>query len=115
MTEERECKLHGLTIWVLRPRNRWQCRKCSSEAVTKARKSHRLLLVQEAGGKCERCGYDRYYGALEFHHRDPSTKLFEISGKGQTFSLARKRAEAAKCALLCSNCHREVEAGIILL
>jgi 5-methylcytosine-specific restriction endonuclease McrA len=76
------------------------------------RKAHRLLLVQEAGGKCELCGYDKYVGALEFHHREPSTKEFELSGKGQTFSLARKRAEAAKCILLCSNCHREVEDGL---
>jgi hypothetical protein len=31
---------------------------------------------------------------------------------GLTRSLAKSRAEAAKCALLCSRCHAEVEAGV---
>jgi hypothetical protein len=30
--------------------------------------------------------------------------------RGITRSLARLRAEAAKCVLLCANCHAEVEA-----
>lgn len=29
-----------------------------------------------------------------------------------TLSLADVRAEAAKCVLLCSNCHAEVEGGV---
>lgn len=116
MTEEKSCKKHGTTTFVYRPsEDKWRCRRCSSEAVTAARKAHRLLLVEEAGGRCGLCGYNRFYGALEFHHRDPATKEFDISGKGQTFSLARKRAEAVKCILLCSNCHREVEAGLVNL
>jgi hypothetical protein len=40
---------------------------------------------------------------------------FAISRKGFTWSLARMRAEVAKCVLLCSNCHAEVEAGIATL
>jgi|SRR5215218_219728 len=48
--------------------------------------------------------------AYLFHHLDPKTKQFEITS--QTRSLARLRAEASKCVLLCSNCHAEVEAGI---
>lgn len=81
--------------------------KCTVEAVTKHRKNKRTQLVLEAGGKCVECGYDKYIGALQFHHRDPATKLFTISGKGQTYSIARMREEAAKCDLLCANCHAE--------
>jgi cytochrome c553 len=69
-------------------------------------------LVDEAGGRCALCGYDRCIICLTFHHVDPTAKLFQMttaSGK----SLAAYRAEATKCVLLCSNCHGEVEAGIV--
>jgi hypothetical protein len=35
-----------------------------------------------------------------------------MSQRGVTLSLARLRAEARKCVLLCGNCHAEVEAGV---
>lgn len=34
--------------------------------------------VMMRGGKCERCGYNKNLAALEFHHRDPNTKKFQI-------------------------------------
>lgn len=37
-------------------------------------KRKRLLDERDGGAKCENCGYDRYQGALEFHHPDPSDK-----------------------------------------
>jgi 5-methylcytosine-specific restriction endonuclease McrA len=73
------------------------------------------ILVAEAGGACQLCGYDRCIAALEFHHRDPREKSFALSQRGVARSLEKARAEAAKCVLLCANCHSEVEAGIRLL
>jgi hypothetical protein len=73
------------------------------------------MLVQEAGGRCVVCGYDRYLGALEFHHRDPAQKSFHLGLGWLTRSLEKMRAEAAKCALVCSNCHAEIEGGIVTL
>jgi hypothetical protein len=70
-------------------------------------------LVEEAGGSCRLCGYDRYAGALEFHHVDAAQKSFSLGHKGVTRSLALAREEARKCILLCSNCHAEVEGGIV--
>ena len=35
--------------------------------------------------------------------------------RGHTRSLAEARGEARKCVLLCSNCHAEVEGGIVSL
>jgi Zn finger protein HypA/HybF involved in hydrogenase expression len=61
------------------------------------------------------CGFDAYVGALQFHHRDPATKAFEVSRQGITRSLERLRLEARKCVLLCANCHAMVEAGILAL
>jgi len=69
-------------------------------------------LVQEAGGCCALCGYDRSVVALEFHHIDPRSKEFGVAEGGMGRSIARLRAEVRKCVLLCSNCHAEVEAGV---
>jgi 5-methylcytosine-specific restriction endonuclease McrA len=89
--------------------------KCRSEAVTRRRRRVKQLLVREAGGACQACGYDRCIGALEFHHLDPAEKSFTLSHRGVTRSLAKARAEAEKCVLLCSNCHVEVELGLRVL
>ncbi len=68
--------------------------------------------MAEFGGACRCCGYDRCVSALAFHHLDPRTKRFQIGGRGLARSLDALREEAAKCVLLCANCHAEVEAGI---
>lgn len=65
------------------------------------------------GGKCTICGYSKYVGALDFHHLDPTTKSFGLANRGLTKSMKVLTEEAQKCVLLCANCHREVEAGII--
>ena len=71
-----------------------------------------MRLVRWAGGACAICGYDRYVGALQFHHLDPAAKSFAINRDGATRSFAERRAEAGKCVLLCANCHAEVEGGV---
>jgi Helix-turn-helix domain len=82
----------------------------ASSAVIRRRRRVKATLVAEAGGACDRCGYDRSLAALHFHHDDPTTKAFGLSESGITRSLARARDEARKCTLLCANCHAEVEA-----
>ena len=70
-------------------------------------------MVEEAGGKCKACGYDRCPAALHFHHLEPAEKAFALSLRGVTRSMKALRAEAAKCVLLCANCHAEVEVGAL--
>jgi 5-methylcytosine-specific restriction endonuclease McrA len=108
----RTCRRHGETEFALvgsekRPR----CKHCRSEAVARRRRRVKEILVEEAGGQCVLCGYSRCLNALEFHHRDPTTKEFGVAMRGITRAIDAVRAEAAKCVLLCSNCHAEVEAG----
>lgn len=75
----------------------------------------RVIMKEKAvdykGGKCSCCGYDKYIGSLEFHHLNSNEKDFTIS-----FLLNRKweiiKEELDKCILVCSNCHREIHAGI---
>lgn len=106
------CPRHGEQTFVVRRDNTSQCVRCRSAAVSARRRRVKEILVREAGGRCERCGYDRCIAALQFHHRDPAAKRFGVAGRGVTLSLATLRAEARKCALRCANCHAEVEAGI---
>jgi transposase len=106
------CKQHGSTIFVREGTGYYRCKRCRLERVAKRRRTIKRILVEEAGGKCLLCGYDRCQQVLEFHHLDPNLKEFQLSHNGATRSLARSRAEARKCILLCANCHREVEAGI---
>jgi len=104
------CPNHGPSTFVARADGRFRCARCRIEAVSKRRRELKRILVEEAGGGCILCGYSRCDRALEFHHLDPKAKQFQITS--HTRSLARLRAEASKCVLLCSNCHAEVEAGI---
>jgi transposase len=112
-TMQRTCQQHGETEFVIDYTGFYRCKRCRAERVAKRRRRLKELLVREAGGRCCMCGYDRYVGALEFHHLDPSEKKLPISSYGTTLSLERLRAEAEKCVLVCSNCHAEIEAGTL--
>lgn len=109
------CRHHGLTAFRASSRGGFRCAKCNSEGVSARRRRVKAILVDEAGGHCVICGYDRFPGALHFHHAEPSEKSFILSRRGHTRSLAEARSEARKCVLLCSNCHAEVEGGIVSL
>ena len=77
------------------------------------RKQHLDNLKLQKGGKCLVCGYDRCLRALDFHHIDPSTKTITISSSLST--VKEREQEVEKCVLICSNCHRELHAGLIEL
>jgi transposase-like protein len=109
------CVHHGETEFVIEGRGYYRCKRCRSDGVAKRRRRLKQILVEEAGGSCRICGYDRHLGALEFHHVNPAEKRLQISWNGVTQSIATLREEARKCVLLCSNCHAEVEAGIVAL
>lgn len=111
--QRRECRRHGVTDFWLDNRGIYRCLRCRSEAVARRRRRLKEILVSEAGGRCNVCGYDRYIGALQFHHRDSETKKFGVGERGLTRSLEVLRTEVAKCVLLCANCHSEVEGGIV--
>lgn len=74
------------------------------------RQRRKIQLIEERGGRCTGCGYSACVAALEFHHRDPSTKKFGVGGFGG--SLARLIAETEKCDLLCASCHRIRHANV---
>jgi len=112
----RRCKHHGEVEFgnysAGNGRHKWICKTCVAENVTRRHQKVRRILREEAGGRCAICGYSRCALNLHFHHVDPATKSFAVnSGVGK--ALATCRAEAAKCVLVCANCHGEIEAGLI--
>jgi transposase-like protein len=115
LTTTMTCVRHGEAEFVLEGRGYYRCKQCRAEHVVRHRRKLKTILVEEAGGKCVLCGYDRNVRALEFHHVDPREKRLTLSANGVTLSLDALRAEARKCVLLCSNCHAEVEDGMALV
>jgi hypothetical protein len=66
----------------------------------------KIELIEAKGGACERCGYRANYAALCFHHRGDKAfalTMRDLSNRTREVLLA----EAAKCDLLCHNCHME--------
>lgn len=57
--------------------------------------------------KCEICGEDRHY-VLDFHHRNPHEKDFNISKAYKNTNKETIMKEIEKCMVVCSNCHREI-------
>ena len=83
---------------------------CSCLQIIRKRRI-RKKLIELFGGKCVVCGYDKCIAVLDFHHRD-NNKEFNIAGNYNR-SFERLQKEAEKCDLLCSNCHRELHAGML--
>ena len=84
-------------------------------AVAKRRRRLKVMAVELKGNKCQICGYNKYIGALDFHHIDESTKSFNLSVRGLTRSWEKTKKELKKCILVCANCHREIHAGLVKL
>lgn len=61
---------------------------------------------------CQVCGYNKCANALEFHHMITEDKQHNPSDLAKT-SWVRFMKERALCIILCANCHREQQAGLI--
>lgn len=65
----------------------------------------RQLLNELKDVPCMDCGGRFPPECMDFDHRDPTQKAFGIGGS-VGLAPARLRAEAAKCDVVCANCHR---------
>lgn len=65
-------------------------------------------LISLLGGKCSKCGYNKNYAALQFHHLNPIEKEHNLDARKLSNSTWEWCInEAKKCILLCANCHFE--------
>lgn len=73
-------------------------------AQVESRKQHLISLKKP----CIKCGETRLH-VIEFHHVDPSTKLFNLSYAVSTGAKSKTaiEEEVKKCVCLCANCHAE--------
>lgn len=101
----------ALTTTQQKGRACWNC----YHAARSARQLDRAYAI--VGETCWRCGYGRGRGGrrlLDFHHVDRATKAFGLDARHVVnLAWSRVTAELRKCVLLCANCHRECEAGLV--
>jgi len=83
------------------------------QAVARRRRVLKLRAVEIMGGACMFCGYGKHVAVLEFHHVHAETKSFGVSSGGFSRSWLSIYEELQKCVLVCANCHREIETGLI--
>lgn len=88
------------------------CIECNTLRDKNRRQEFKKWCVEYKGGKCEICGYNKCMRSLDFHHRDPEQKDFEISAN---WKVGKDKAmkELDKCSLICRNCHGEIHSGLI--
>lgn len=72
---------------------------------TAVEKQNKIIEIKEQSNGCCKCNEKRYY-LLDFHHLDPSKKLFQIAQGGDK-GWDKVLEEIKKCILLCKNCHCE--------
>jgi hypothetical protein len=87
-------------------RSWWKNRKKRTET-DRNRMSTHFNFINSLKTPCVKCGEDRFY-VIDFHHIDPSKKLFTISD-GQKAHKSKEDVleEVKKCVCLCKNCHKE--------
>lgn len=72
--------------------------------VNRRRKATRKLLDAIKNVPCMDCGGTFHPAAMQFDHRDPSTKVANV-GQMTNHSLQKVMEEVAKCDIVCANCH----------
>jgi hypothetical protein len=82
-----------------------QCRKCINEYKTKVN-NYKKSIKEKSG--CQRCGWKGPACALEFAHKDRSTKYRTATGyimQPSGLPFQKFLQEVPKCDIICSNCH----------
>lgn len=90
-----------------------QDNKQSSKKVIDYRRRIKAALVEANMHKCACCGLEDEPIVYDFHHLNPESKLFGIGNGSITRNKQAYADEAKKCVMLCSNCHRKIENGLI--
>lgn len=96
---------------------RGDCKECKQTYQTKARKDKSAQWKKfKLQLSCQDCGFpteedkerfgDLWTHAIEFNHRDPTTKEGNLGNLFVRYGEERLMKEIAKCDVLCANCHR---------
>lgn len=85
------------------------CKECKRNYSKLSVYNIKKQAVEYKGGKCQSCGYNKYIGALQFHHINPQEKMANWD-RLRNSAWDRLKQEIDKCELLCANCHAEKHA-----
>ena len=87
---------------------KWRIEHPEKASAIKRRKEWRELIFSIGKNKCKICGYDKCFDAIDFHHRNPKEKVFNIGTMMARKITPERILELEKCDSLCANCHREI-------
>jgi hypothetical protein len=83
-----------------------RCKDCTSERERRRYVGKKELVRSLKDRPCMDCGVKYPHYVMDFDHQDRSEKRFDLSDCGR-WSPEAIKAEAAKCDVVCANCHRE--------
>lgn len=84
-----------------------KCKECHNKYTIQRVRNTKLKAIEYKGGKCEKCGYNKCAGSLQFHHLNPKEKDPNWRHlRNRKFEEMKK--EIDKCILVCANCHGEI-------
>lgn len=105
-TAYRECKHCGPTLFRHNAQKKWICISCAKRRTVQSRVKKKHRVMEENGGKCNRCGFSDLR-ALEWHHTNPLMGDREGYTKLNSASYTKLKEHVEEhCELLCANCHR---------
>lgn len=95
------------------------CHRKIHEEMSNSNKSNTnkiLFLEYKKTNSCTKCGYNKNYKSLDFHHINSKTyQISDLVTKSNNFVLSNIeeiKSELNKCVVLCANCHRGVHFNI---
>jgi hypothetical protein len=105
----KDCKQYlPLTRFYKDPSKRFgydnRCKSCETVRQSEKSKSKKNLVQELKAKPCTDCGKEYPYYVMQFDHRPGEEKLFVLSNWMRPTKDAL-RAEAAKCDVVCTNCH----------
>jgi hypothetical protein len=100
-----------MKLYRLRPEVKQRDKK-QNDRWAKLRRAEWTEFIQSIiGNKCEICGYDKCWAAIDIHHNDPKNKTITfgiyIKRRLTEERKERVRKELENCKLFCCRCHRE--------
>lgn len=118
LLEVAKCKLYcqncHAILHEIERQNNYKEKRIDHIAARQSAINKKKQLIKDLGDKCDICDFkSNYTQCFTFHHLDKSIKKFELNTVNlRKYSDQEIAEEAAKCQLLCFNCHMEVERAI---
>ena len=93
----------------------WCRRKRKEGTLKQTTREKKLAIINEAKeGPCTICQKEFHPCCMDFHHKNPKEKKYEISDFHR-YGIKYLQEEIDKCVPLCACCHRLLHKGLVEL